>query len=127
MSDASRLERAGVVVGCVLVATFVVALFADAAGTNDARTAFVGSVLALGVAAGVVVATTRVLAYETVWAFALGTWLVAIPLVALAPEVRIAVLVVFDTFLENAGYRVLVLVIAALGGALAAVLYDRYG
>lgn len=125
MTDAGRFERVGVAAGVVLVAVFVVALLADVAAT-DARTAFVVAVLALGVAAGVVAATTGVLAYETVWAFALGAWLLAVPLVSLAPEGRVAVLVASNVFLDDAGYRVLVLAVASLGGVVVATGYDRY-
>jgi hypothetical protein len=125
MTDPGRFERVGTAAGVVLVAVFVVAVLADVAAA-DARTAFAFLVVALGVLAGVVAATTGVLAYETVWAFALGAWLVALPLVSLAPEGRVAVLVATDTFLDDAGYRVLVLAVASLGGAVVAAGYGRY-
>ncbi|MFC6952435.1 hypothetical protein [Halorubellus litoreus] len=125
MTDLGRFERVGVAAGVALVAVFVVALLADAVAT-DARTAFVVAVLALGALAGVVAATTGVLAYETVWAFALGAWLVAVPFVSLAPEGRIAVLVASNVFLDDAGYRVLVLAVASLGGVVVAAGYGRY-
>jgi hypothetical protein len=125
MTDPGRFERVGVAAGVVLVAVFVVAVLADVAAA-DARTAFAFLVVALGVLAGVVAATTGVLAYETVWAFALGAWLLAVPLVSLAPEGQVAVLVLSDVLLDDAGYRVLVLAVASLGGAVVATGYDRY-
>ncbi|WP_323674211.1 hypothetical protein [Halorubellus sp. PRR65] len=125
MTEAGRFERAGVVVGVLLVAVFVVALLGDVTATA-ARTPFAVVVLALGALAGVVAATSGVLDYETVWAFALGAWLVAVPLVSLAPEGRLAVLVASNVFLDDAGYRVLVLAVAGVGGAMAAAGYDRY-
>jgi hypothetical protein len=125
MTDLGRFERAGVAAGVVLVAVFVVALLADVAAA-DARTAFAAAVLLLGALAGVVAATTGVLEYETVWAFALGAWLLAVPLVSLAPEGRVAVLVASNVLLDDAGYRVLVLAVASLGGAAVAAGYGRY-
>ncbi|WP_227134041.1 hypothetical protein [Halorubellus salinus] len=125
MTDPSRFERVGVAAGVVLVAVFVVALLADAVAT-DARTTFVAAVLALGALAGVVAAASGVLDYEAVWAFALGAWLVAVPFVSLAPEGRLAMLVASDVLLDDAGYRVLVLAVASLGGVVVAAGYGRY-
>jgi hypothetical protein len=125
MIDADGLERVGVGAGVMLVAVFVLAVLGDVT-TAGARSSFVAAVLALGVLAGVVAAGTEVVAYETVWAFALGAWLAAVPLVSFAVEGRIVVLVVTDHYLGDAGYRVLVLVAAAVGGAAVAAGYDRY-
>jgi hypothetical protein len=116
MIDADELERVGVGAGVVL----------GDVTTTGARTPFVAAVLGLGVLAGAVAAGTDAVAYETVWAFALGAWLAAVPLVSFATEGRIAVLVVADLYLDDAGYRVLVLVAAAVGGAAVAAGYDRY-
>lgn len=125
MTDAGRFERVGVAVGVVLVAVFVVALLADVAAP-DARTAFAAAVVVLGVLAGVVAATTGVVDYESVWAFALGAWVVAVPFVSLAPEGQVVVLVLSNVLLDDAGYRVLVLAVASAGGAVVAATYRRY-
>jgi hypothetical protein len=125
MSEASTFERVGVIAGCAFVAVFVVALLGQAAARNDAWTPFVVAVLVLGVAAGVVAATTGVLEYETVWAFALGAWLAAVPLVTYPGEARILLVLLFDTYLQNPAYRVFVLAVAGVGGAVTTQVYDR--
>lgn len=126
MVSPERVEAVGVVLGCVLVAVLVVALFSGVADPGSSQLGFAAATLAAGVAVGALVVARDAFAYETVWAFALGAWLAAAVLVTFATHGRLAVLVFLDTYLDPTEYRGLVLALAALAGALSARAYGRF-
>lgn len=119
-----RFEAVGIVIGCVVLGTFLAPLFAGLVG-GPGQHLLVPFALALGVIGGALIAYYDVVTYETVWSFTLGTWLAGTLLSVLQDPIRIGFLVVLDTHPTVMQYRVGVLVVALLLGYATSRLYAQ--